>query len=57
MEALFMDEYICTVCGYLYNPQLGDTDSGILPNTSFTQITDYWTCPKCEAVKSDFVKK
>ena len=24
-----MDRYVCTVCGYVYDPEIGDPDSGI----------------------------
>ncbi len=30
-----MKKYICTVCGYVYDPELGDPDSGIAPGTAF----------------------
>ncbi|MBW2319157.1 MAG: rubredoxin [Deltaproteobacteria bacterium] len=29
-----MDQYICSVCGYVYDPTLGDPDNGIEPGTS-----------------------
>jgi hypothetical protein len=30
-----MKKYICTVCGYVYDPASGDPDSGIAPGTAF----------------------
>ncbi len=24
-----MQKYICTVCGYIYDPEVGDSDSGV----------------------------
>nr|MBP9597432.1 rubredoxin [Fusobacteriaceae bacterium] len=24
-----MNKYVCTVCGYIYDPEIGDLDSGI----------------------------
>ena len=40
-----MDEYICTVCGYVYDPTQGDPDNGIDPGTSFEDLPDVWVCP------------
>ncbi len=49
-----MKRYICTVCGYEYNPEEGDPDSGIEPGTAFEDIPEDWACPTCGATKSDF---
>ncbi|MBN1755865.1 rubredoxin [bacterium] len=49
-----MGEYRCTVCGYVYDPQEGDPDSGIDPGTSFDELPDDWVCPICGADKSEF---
>jgi len=51
-----MAKYKCTVCGYIYDPQLGDPDGGIKPGTPFEQIPDDWVCPVCGAAKSEFEK-
>ena len=49
-----MQKYVCTVCGYVYDPEKGDPDSGIVPGTSFDQLPDEWVCPVCGADKSLF---
>jgi len=49
-----MAKYRCTVCGYIYDPELGDPDSGIKPGTLFEEIPDDWVCPICGAAKSEF---
>ena len=49
-----MKKYRCVVCGYVYDPALGDPDSGIAPGTPFEQIPDDWTCPVCGVTKADF---
>jgi rubredoxin len=49
-----MDKYECTVCGYIYDPELGDPDNGIEPGTPFESLPDDWECPICGAPKSDF---
>ncbi len=52
-----MPKYRCTVCGYVYDPKLGDPDGGIKPGTPFEEIPDDWVCPVCGAAKSDFEKE
>lgn len=52
-----MDKWECTICGYVYDPALGDPEHNIPPNTPFEQLPDSWTCPVCGAAKSKFVKK
>ncbi len=52
-----MAKYKCTVCGYIYDPELGDPDGSIKPGTPFEEIPDDWVCPVCGADKSDFEKE
>lgn len=49
-----MKQYICKVCNYIYDPEKGDPDSGIEPGTAFEDIPDDWSCPQCNAAKSQF---
>ncbi|MBI2836089.1 MAG: rubredoxin [Chloroflexi bacterium] len=49
-------KYRCSVCGYIYDPDLGDPETGIKPGTPFEQLPDDWTCPICGATKADFEK-
>ncbi len=49
-----MPKYKCTVCGYIYDPELGDPDGSIKPGTSFEEIPDDWVCPVCGAAKDEF---
>ncbi len=51
-----MAKYKCTVCGYVYDPELGDPDGGIKPGTSFEKLRDDWVCPVCGASKGQFEK-
>lgn len=51
-----MDSYVCTVCGYIYDPAVGDSDNGVDPGTKFEDIPDDWVCPLCGVPKSDFEK-
>jgi rubredoxin len=51
-----MSKYECGVCGYIYDPALGDPDNGVAPGTPFEKLPDEWRCPLCGADKSVFVK-
>ena len=42
------------VCGYIYDPAVGDPDSGIAAGTAFEDIPEDWVCPVCGVTKSDF---
>jgi len=52
-----MAKYRCLVCGYIYDPALGDPDSGIKPGVAFEDLPKDWVCPVCGADKSQFVKE
>lgn len=52
-----MDRYICSVCGYIYDPEKGDPETGIKPGTRFEDLPADWTCPVCGADKSKFEKE
>jgi rubredoxin len=52
-----MDIYVCDVCGYVYDPAVGDEISGIAPGTAFEAIPDDWICPDCGVGKEDFSKQ
>ena len=47
--------WICEVCGVIYNPAVGDPDSGIAAGTPFEAIPDGWSCPICGACKANFM--
>ena len=49
-----MSRYVCQVCGYIYDPENGDPDSGIAPGTSFEDLPESWVCPVCGASKASF---
>ena len=51
-----MDEYQCTVCGYVYDPEKGDPDHSISPGTPFEKLPDTWICPVCGSSKNMFEK-
>lgn len=49
-----MKKYICDVCGYEYDPAVGDPDGGIAPGTAFEDIPADWVCPVCGVGKDQF---
>ena len=49
-----MKKYVCTVCNWIYDPAVGDPDSGIAPGTPFEAIPDDWSCPPYGVAKEDF---
>ncbi len=49
-----MKKYVCDVCGYIYDPEVGDPDSGIEPGMAFEDLPDDWVCPDCGAGKGEF---
>jgi rubredoxin/flavin reductase (DIM6/NTAB) family NADH-FMN oxidoreductase RutF len=49
-----MKKYKCIVCGYIYDPAVGDPSNGVEPGTSFDDLPDDWTCPECGAGKDQF---
>jgi rubredoxin len=52
-----MDRYVCTVCGYVYDPAIGDPDNGAPVGTKFEDLPADWVCPVCGAPKEDFEKE
>ena len=52
-----MDKHVCTICGYVYDPEQGDPDNGVAPGTKWDDVPDDWECPVCGASKDDFEKE
>ncbi|KUO75923.1 MAG: rubredoxin [Clostridia bacterium BRH_c25] len=52
-----MEKWVCTVCGYVYDPEAGDPDSGVALGTSFEEIPEDWVCPLCGVGKDMFEKE
>jgi flavin reductase (DIM6/NTAB) family NADH-FMN oxidoreductase RutF/rubredoxin len=49
-----MKKYKCSLCSYIYDPEIGDPDNGIEAGTAFEDLPDDWTCPECGASKDEF---
>jgi rubredoxin len=49
-----MEKYRCLICGYIYDPDVGDPDNGIDAGAAFEDLPDSWVCPECGAGKDEF---
>ncbi len=49
-----MNKYVCDVCGYVYDPAIGDPDNNVNPGTAFEDLPVDWTCPTCGAGTESF---
>jgi rubredoxin len=51
-----MKKFRCNICGYLYDEEIGDQNTGIEPGTTFEELPDNWLCPICSAGKGEFTE-
>ncbi len=49
-----MTRYVCDVCGWVYDPEVGDPENDIPPGTAFKDLPDDWVCPECGVPKDQF---
>ncbi len=49
-----MQSYVCELCDYTYEPEIGDPENGVPQGTPFEEIPEDWTCPVCGAGKEEF---
>lgn len=49
-----MKKYVCEVCGYIYDFEIGDFDNGIKFGVDFNDLFDYWVCFICFFNKDNF---
>ncbi len=47
-------QYICVICGHIYDEEVGNEESGIPPGTRWEDVPEDWVCPDCGASKEDF---
>lgn len=47
-------KYVCSICGYVYDPAQGDEVWGIPAGTAFEDLPDDWNCPRCGQPKTEF---
>jgi rubredoxin len=48
--------YQCTICGHIYNPDLGEKSQAIERGVDFLLLPPDWACPVCLAGKAQFKK-
>ncbi|MEG2200342.1 MAG: FAD-binding protein, partial [Anaerovorax sp.] len=48
--------YVCSGCGYEYDPANGDDESDIMPGTLFESLPEEWICPDCGEAKDMFIE-
>jgi len=46
-----MKKYVCDVCGWIYDEELGDPENGIAPGTKFEGLQEDFECPLCRVGK------
>ncbi|MHC4426028.1 MAG: rubredoxin [Planctomycetota bacterium] len=49
-----MKKYKCLMCGYVYDPTVGNPDNGAEAGTAFEDLPDDWVCPDCGVGKDEF---
>ncbi|MGH8428903.1 MAG: rubredoxin [Solimonas sp.] len=49
-----MDQWICVICGYIYDPAVGNPEGGVAAGTRFEDLPADWICPECGSPKSAF---
>ena len=47
-------KYVCDICGYVYDPEVGDPDNGVAPGTPWEEVPEDWVCPLCGVGKDQF---
>ncbi|MBR3691692.1 MAG: rubredoxin [Clostridia bacterium] len=46
--------YVCDVCGWTYDEDLGDEECGIEAGTRWEDIPEDFECPVCSVGKEEF---
>ena len=47
-------KYVCDICGYVYDPEIGDPENGVAPGTPWEEVPEDWVCPLCSVGKDQF---
>lgn len=53
-KSTIMKKYVCDVCGWVYDPEVGVPEAGIAPGTPFEELPEDFECPICSVGKSEF---
>lgn len=49
-----MKQWICIICGLIYDEAIGWPDDGIAPGTRWADVPVDWICPECGVTKDYF---
>jgi rubredoxin-NAD+ reductase len=47
-------KYVCDVCGWEYDPEVGAPDQGVAPGTAFEDLPENFECPLCGVGTDEF---
>jgi len=50
-------KYVCEVCGYVYDEELGIPEENIPAGTKFEDLPDDFICPECGVDKNMFTQE
>lgn len=49
-----MKKYVCDVCGWVYDPEVGCPEAGVAPGTPWEEVPEDFLCPLCSVGKDQF---
>ena len=49
-----MQSMRCRVCSWVYDPELGEPNQGVMPGTTWETVPETFLCPECFLGKSEF---
>ncbi|MFM0392962.1 rubredoxin [Paraburkholderia phytofirmans] len=47
-------QWVCVICGWVYDEAAGLPEEGIAPGTRWADVPADWRCPLCDVGKEDF---
>ena len=50
-------KFVCQVCGYVYDEELGEPESGIAAGTKWEDLPEDYVCPLCGVGKDEFAEE
>ena len=53
-EAPEYKQWVCLVCGFVYDEALGSSADGLSPGTRWEDVPLSWRCPDCGAGREEF---
>lgn len=54
LKEMYIMKYVCDVCGWEYDPEVGVPEAGIEPGVKFEDLPDDFVCPLCGVGKDNF---